>query len=250
LGSSCSSYKKIPYFVGLKDTTYKVVYQPARLTIHKGDQLSIFISCSDPVQAYIFNQPNYSQPSASGSSVTVSNNPIIGYLVNEDGVLLFPKMGSIKVLGMTYSQLQDTLQRRLSKYLKDPQVSIRLLNYRISVLGEVARPGVYPVPNNQVTLFEALGMAGDLTIYGRRDNVLLIRQSDSEGVAHYLDLQDKKLIQSAYYYLQPGDVIYVTPNKVKANSTDEVLQLLPIGLSILSTLVIFLAYIVPKITIK
>ncbi len=244
LSSSCTNYKKIPYFVGLKDTTFQVRNEPAHLLIQKGDQLSIFVSCSDPMDALIYNQPNFSMASPMGSSGSSSlNNPIIGYIVNGDGYIMFPKIGMIKVIGMKEIQLQDTLQRRLLPYLKDPQVSIRLLNYKVSVLGEVNHPGMFVIPYERITILEAIGMAGDLTINGRRDNVLLIRRSDSVGIVHYLNLQDKNIIQSPYYYLQPGDVIYVTPNRVKANTSDEVLQLLPIALSAISTLIVLLAYL-------
>lgn len=243
-GSSCTSYKKIPYFTGQRDTTYRITHYPERLVIHKGDQISIFVSCSDPTEALIFNQPNFASPNPStNTSGSTTNNPIVGYLVDQDGYILFPKIGLVKADGMSKLRLQDTLQKKLRPYLKDPQVSIRLLNYRISILGEVGRPGVYNISNEQVSLLEALGLAGDLTIYGRRDNVMLIRQTDSLNTIHYINMQDKNVLLSEYYYLQPGDVIYVTPNKVRANTTDEVLQLLPIGLSVLSTLIILVSYL-------
>ncbi len=221
---------------------------PGPHRIQKDDQLSIFISCSDPVDATIFNQPNFSLPSLQGGTTgSTVNNPVLGYLVDKDGYLFFPKIGKIKVLGFTKAELRDTLQKRLLMYIKDPQVSIRLINYRVTIIGEVARPGIYNITNDNVTLLEALGMAGDLTIYGRRDNVLLIRQNDSINLVHYLNMQDKNILQSEYFNLQPGDIVYVTPNKVRANSTDEFLQLLPIGLSILSTLIIFMSYILPRL---
>ncbi len=249
IASSCTSYKHIPYFVGLKDTTYKMKQHPSRIFIQKGDQLSIYVSCPDPIDALIFNQPNFSQPTPQSPSNYSINNPLVGYIVNQDGYILLPKIGLFKAVGMTKERLQDTLQNLLIPYLKEPQVSVRLLNYRISVLGEVGHPGIFIIPNEQVTILEAIGLAGDLSIYGRRDNVLLIRQNDSVGVVHYLNLQDKSILYSEYYYLQPGDVIYVTPNKVRANSTDETLQLLPIWLSILSTAIILVSYLGLKITI-
>jgi polysaccharide export outer membrane protein len=135
-------------------------------------------------------------------------------------------------------QAASQIQTRLKDYLKEPTVSLRNLNFRITVLGEVARPSLFNISNEQISLPEALGLAGDLTVYGRRDNVLVIREENGKRTSVRLDLTRRDVFQSPYYYLHPNDVVYVEPVKARVASVDRVYQITPIVLSALSFLAI------------
>ena len=144
------------------------------------------------------------------------------YLVSNDGTIDFPVLGQLQVGGLTKSEAENMVREKLKPYLKEtPIVTVRMANYKISVLGEVARPGTFTVSNEKVNVLEALAMAGDLTIWGMRDNVKLVRE-DAQGKREIaqLDLTKSDIITSPYYYLQQNDILYVTPNKVKAKNSD------------------------------
>jgi polysaccharide export outer membrane protein len=144
------------------------------------------------------------------------------YLVNNDGEIDFPVIGRLKVGGLTKNEAEDMIRGRLQDYLKEvPIVTVRMANYKISVLGEVTRPGSFTISNEKVNVLEALAMAGDMTIYGIRNEVKLIRE-DAEGrrSIYTLDLNKADIITSPYYYLQQNDILYVTPNKTKAKNSD------------------------------
>ena len=143
----------------------------------------------------------------------------MSYLVNIDGELNFPVLGKIKVEGFTNKEITDLLTKRLSDYIKNPVVNVRLINFKVSVLGEVGRPGTYPVTNERISIIEAISLARDLTIQGKRANVLLVREEHGKRVFVNIDLTNKKLFNSPYYYLAQNDVVYVAPNKAKMNAS-------------------------------
>jgi polysaccharide export outer membrane protein len=153
-----------------------------------------------------------------------------------------PILGSVKAAGLTKEQLKDNITQVIlsKKLLIDPIVDIRYLNYEVTVLGEVARPTVITVPSEKITLLKALGLAGDLTIYGKRDNVLLIREENGKKITRHIDLTSSDFFKSPYYYLQPNDVIYVQPNATKAAQASRSQQFLPIIFSALSVVAIVL----------
>jgi polysaccharide export outer membrane protein len=162
--------------------------------------------------------------------------------VGEDGKIKFPILGDIQAAGLTQKQLENNITKQLidKKLLFDPIVSSRFLNFRVTVLGEVNRPGVIISPSEQISILEAIGQAGDLTIYGVRDNVILIRQEGPEKLVKRLNLNNSKILQSPYFFLKSNDVIYVEPSKAKVASTDFTRQLLPIIFSGISVVVIVL----------
>jgi polysaccharide biosynthesis/export protein len=178
--------------------------------------------------------PNFSP------SLTQSSAP--GYLVDASGTIEFPLLGTVKIAGLTTSQARDTLINKLKFYLKEPTVNVRFLNYRISVMGEVLHPGVYVIPNETITLPEALSLAGDLTIFGKRENVLVIRDENGKKVFGRIDLNSREVFSSPYYYLHVSDLVYVEPNKGRVAQTDRTYQLLPVVLSALSFLSIIFIY--------
>jgi len=165
-------------------------------------------------------------------------------IVSAEGTIKFPVLGTIQAAGLTKIQLEQSIANSLTekKLLTDPIVNVRFLNFRVTVLGEVARPTTINVGNEKISILEALGLAGDLTIYGKRDNVLLIREDGPNKIIHRIDLNSEKILNSPYYYLKTNDVVYVEPNKTKVASTSRTQQLLPIILSGLSFIAIIVTY--------
>ena len=146
---------------------------------------------------------------------------VLGYLVDANGYIDFPLLGPIKAAGLTRLQLTDLIKDKLVKgdLLKDPIVTVQFLNFKISVIGEVTRPGSFSITGDRVTLLEALSMAGDLTIYGKRDRVAVIREKDGIRTIQYHDLRSSDIFESPYYYLQQNDIVYVEPNKAKSGQS-------------------------------
>ncbi len=240
LFASCVSSRKITYFENVQDSA--LIFSSAGLepVIQKKDIVSIAVTSLSNQASVLFNMPNQpatpTQPSVNNSYQTA------GYLVNEDGNIKFPMLGLIPAAGRTQKQLEDTITRLLieRKLLFDPIVTSRFLNFRITVLGEVNHPGVIYVPSEQISVLEALGEAGDLTIYGIRDNILLIRQVGGEKKLVRIDLTSSGLFQSPYYFLKSNDVLYVEANRAKIASSNLTEQRLPIVLSGLSLIIILL----------
>ena len=172
------------------------------------------------------------------------NSNSTGYLVNKEGIIDFPVLGKLPVKGLTINQLKDMLVLKLDQYLKNPIVNARLLNYKITVLGEVNKPSSYTLQSERVSVMDAIGLAGDLTIYGKRENVLLVREENGQRNFIRLNLNSSKIFQSPYYYLKQNDVLYIEPNKSKIASSD---ALTIRNLSILSTIATVLVVIVSRI---
>lgn len=240
--SSCVNTKQAIYFDGVQTEQFTTKGIPHPLPIIRpNDLLSISVSSPNPDASLPFNAPNITSTHA--SSTTGTTVQASGYLVNPDGNIQFPFLGKIKAEGLTKLELQDEIRHQLASkgLLIDPIVSVRYLNYKVSVLGEVARPSVFTIPNERVSMLEAIGLAGDLTIYAQRDNVLLIRELDN-GKRHTtrIDLTSQDILSSPDYYLLPNDIIYIEPNKSKVASTSRVYQWLPIALSAMSLAVIAL----------
>jgi len=234
---SCVDMKKVTYFNNLQDGDIESSEALVPL-IHKNDILSVSVSSLNPEASAIFNAPNL-LPNSSANIVGASSQ-LVGYLVNENGDILFPILGRVHAEGLSTKQVSENLAKLLTdkKLLVDPIVSTRITNFKVTVLGEVGHPGVIPVPNEQITLMEALGFAGDLTIFGRRDNVLLIREGKGKKIIKHIDLNAKDILSSPFYYMKANDVLYVEPTKDKARSVDNTRQLVPIAFAALSFLVV------------
>jgi len=254
LSVSCVNTKKIVYFNNVQDTTLKSTDVNIESVIQKNDLLNITVSSLNPEASLVFNLPNQA---ASVSSLSVATNPNgmsgssggnmqqpMGYLVSAEGTIKFPVLGTIQAAGLTKKQLEQSITNSLTekKLLTDPIVNIRFLNFRVTVLGEVARPTTINVGNEKISVLEALGLAGDMTIYGKRDNVLLIREEGPNKIIHRLNLNSEKILNSPYYYLKTNDVVYVEPNNSKVASTSRTQQLLPIILSGLSFIAVIVTY--------
>jgi polysaccharide export outer membrane protein len=232
--TSCSDTKKLVYFDGVQDASLKIQEQNPIPVIQANDLLSIIISSLNPEASAIFNAPNESTPTTNQATGGGNNTVTVGYLVNRNGDIQFPILGQLHVEGMNKEQLTKYITQQLmdKKLLVDPIVTIRHLNYRVSVLGEVSRPGIYTAPNEKFTILEALGMAGDMTMYGKKENVLLIRETGKdEKITKRLNLNSQEILTSPFYYLRSNDVIYVEPTKDKV-ARERNMVLLPIIISL------------------
>ena len=186
------------------------------------DLLTITVNTTDPEAAAPFNLTVQTPANVSRSTSLTSQATLQQYLVSNEGTIEFPVLGLLHISGLTKSEAENLICEKLGDYLKEtPIVTVRMTNYKISVLGEVANPGMFTINNEKVNIFEALALAGDLTIWGMRDNVKLIRE-DADGKRHIitLNLNKSNILTSPYYYLQQNDIIYVTPNKVKAMNSE------------------------------
>src|SRR5690242_5251710 len=217
--SSCVDTKKVTYFNDVQDSARLVSPSTLEPVIQKKDILSISVSSLSNEATIIFNTPNL--PITPNASANLNAPQTAGYLVGEDGNIKFPVLGDIPAAGLTQKQLEINITQQLidKKLLFAPIVSSRFLNFRVTVLGEVNHPGVITAPSEQISILEAIGQAGDLTIYGLRDNVMLIRQVGPDKIVKRLNLNSSKILQSPYYFLKSNDVIYVEPGKTKIAST-------------------------------
>ena len=222
---SCSSTKKIKYFQDIPDSGQlknipSAIY--AAPTIQVDDILTILVETVDPQATASINLGNVPLQTASvGGASSLTQQPLSGYLVNKDGYVEVPVLGRMKLSGYTTNEARDLVLKEALKYYKDPTVIVRYANFKISVTGEVTRPGSYIVPSEKVSVLDAIALAGDLTIFGKRDNVLLIREnSDGTTTPCRINLQKSSIISSPFYYLKQNDIIYVEPGKGKAAAND------------------------------
>lgn len=217
---SCKSYKDITYVQGLASGDTISLAEKYVTTINTNDALLITVSAANPEAVAAYNPPvaNALRP---GETQLSSNPRLQNYLVDAEGYIDFPSLGRIRVAGLTRSQLEQYIKKELESYVDDPIVKVHLLTNNITVLGEVNSPGTYGIPNERLSLLEALGYAKDLTIYGRRDNILITREAaDGKLVSMRVDLTSPDVFSSPGFYLQKGDVVYVEPNEYrKSNSS-------------------------------
>ena len=224
LFASCKSYKKVPYLQDA-ETVQQAVQQENLYDakIMPKDLLTIVVSCTSPELAVPFTLTVATPASAAGNNLLLTTQPVLQpYLVDNEGKINFPVLGELKVGGLTKREAEQLIIDKLKPYIKEtPIVMVRMVNYKISVLGEVTRPGTFTISNEKVNLLEALAMAGDMTVWGVRDNVKLIREgADGKQEIVTLDLNKAETILSPYYWLQQNDIVYVTPNKAKSRNSD------------------------------
>lgn len=221
----CTTSTAANYMEDIKQVALRAGQENAIYTIQPGDQLVITVSAKDEDVAKPFNQ-NYSSSELSQLSVGNNNMPTKGqvnvtgptYIVDSKGNIDFPQLGTITTMGKTTEDLRDELKSKLTRYIKDPYVSVKNTNFKIVVLGEVNKPGHYMVADGKaVTVLEALGLAGDLTVYGQRNNVVVRREVDGQVSVETLDLTKADFMNSPYFYLKQNDMVYVAANKTKQN---------------------------------
>jgi polysaccharide export outer membrane protein len=232
---SCTSAQKLVYFSGSNKSFIAATNIPVEPPIQKNDLLSISVNSLNAEASLLFNGPNISA-TAINSVTNIGSSQPSGYLVNPRGEIVFPIIGVIKVAGITKTELATMLTKQLEdrKLLVDPIVTIRHLNFRVSVLGEVTNPGVFTVPNEKLSLLEALGLAGDITIYGKKDNVLIIREDENANkTMNRINMNTDSVFTSPFYYLRSNDIIYVEPSENRVMK-ERYTQLIPIAFGMLS----------------
>jgi len=212
---SCASKKDIVLFQG--ESLEAIPLQNYTATLKANDLLLINVSALDMESVLPFNLPTVAYSSIPGSASGQQKQQ--DYLIGVDGTISFPVLGTISLAGKTKAAAVVLLQEKLKAYVKNPMVTIRIVNYQVSVLGEVNSPGVFSIVNERVSVLEAIGLAGDLSIHGQRKNVLLIRETAGEKRFTRLDLTATDFISSHNFYLQQNDVLYVSPNKAKVNAS-------------------------------
>lgn len=202
--ASCVSRKEIVYFQNLPEEIAQLDSVQSNFKIKPNDILSITVTAYDPSAVQPFNLVLESR-----GGVLAQNQ---GYLTSADGYINFPVLGKVKAAGLSRAELAKYLTEEISQYILDPIVTINVLNFKVSILGAVNRPGTYSVQGERLTLPEALSLAGDLSVYGKRDNILILRETNGKKDYAYLDMRDAKIMESDYFYLQQNDLVYIEPN--------------------------------------
>ena len=216
--ASCSAPKEVLYLQDIASIKEENIDKNYEVIIHKDDLLAILVNSKDPELALPFNMPVVTYQIG---AQTTAQQRLLGYLVDQNGDIDFPILGKIHVEGLTRMQVTELIKQKLMSedLIKDPIVTVQFLNFKVSVMGEVTRPGTFDISGDRITLLEALSMAGDLTIYGRRDRIAVIREKDGKRRILYHDLRSSDIFQSPCYYLQQNDIVYVEPNKAKTGQS-------------------------------
>jgi len=240
--SSCGTTKGLILIRGPFDTAKLSVINPGEPIIRKGDILSIIVYSDNPDATKIYNQSlittsNNSVIASSGVTQGIGGSPAApGYQVDAEGYIVFQGLGKIYVNGLTKAALKDTLDARLSPFLLHPYYSIRFLNYKFTMMGEVTHPGIITIPGERINILEAIALAGDLTVYANRDSVFIIREHNNKRDFAWLNLTKPEIMASPYFYIQQNDILIVEPTKKKSIANDVVTtRNISIGLAIVST---------------
>jgi polysaccharide export outer membrane protein len=217
--TSCYTTKKSVYFTDLPDSTVvkKIELAPFKEPLIQSDDiLSITIQTVDPAVTITLNQlPSSTITSSSGLPI------LSGYLVSKNGDVELPIIGAVKVTGLTTVLASDLIMQTASKYFKEPTVQVRFANYKINVLGEVGHPGAYILPNEKVTIIDAISLAGDLTVYSRKENVLVVRDNNGHKEYARLNMNSSDVFKSPFFYLKQNDLIYIEANKAKISGAND-----------------------------
>ena len=221
IASACSTHKKIVYFqdgiISSPESGVNTsIYSP---TFKADDLLSIVISGDSPEAVIPFNPPLSNSLLTSNSGYISGNIEKSGYLIDSIGNIYMPIIGEIQIKGLTRNEAVFLIKEKLKKYINNPIVNIQILNFKVSVIGDVRRPGTYKIPNERITLLEIIGLSGDLNITGNRKNVLVIRDIDGVKEEFRIDLTTSDLFNSNAYYLEQNDVVYIEPNNAARNNS-------------------------------
>lgn len=241
LTSSCVSNKKIAYFQDIQTVNQAKLENAAAFTeptIQPDDILSINIFTLNPQSGAIINQAA-STPTLGSNTNTNLATQSTGFLVDKNGEIELSLIGKLKVAGLTTYQARELIREKSSEVYKQPNVQLRFANFKVSVLGEVNAPSAYTLPNEKVSILDALSLAGDLTIYGKRENVLIIRDNNGKKEFARLDLNSSNIFSSPFYYLKQNDVVYVEPNKRKVSASNSAqIQTIGVIASVISVIVL------------
>jgi polysaccharide export outer membrane protein len=242
--SACGSTRNLVYFSDLNSASKftEEIKNKVEPKIQPDDQLSIVVTSLNPESNMLFNSGVMPSTNASAVGGTSTSHANEGYLVDKNGFINFPVLGKVELAGLTKEQATTKMTAEITKNIKNPIVNIRFLNFRITVIGEVNRPSTFIVPSERINVLEAIGLAGDLTPYGKRENILIIREQNGVRTATRVDLASKNILNSPDFYLQQNDVLYIEPAKIKAlqgGTGTFYLSLATASVSILSLLVVF-----------
>lgn len=242
LTTSCVSNKKIAYFQDIQSIKQAKLDSAAIFTepvIQSDDILSINIFTLNPQSGAIVNQAASNTVLGGGANTAVAAQQVSGFLVDRNGDVELSLIGKVKVAGLTTYQARELIREKAAAVYKEPNVQLRFANFKVSVLGEVNSPSAYTLPNEKVSILDALSLAGDLTIYGRRDNILIVRDNNGKKEFVRLDLNSSKVFNSPFYYLKQNDVVYVEPNKRKVSASNSAqVQTIGVIASVISVIVL------------
>jgi len=219
---SCKTPKDIVYFQESKDLEIVPLKQVFVPTFKVDDIISVFVSASDMDAARPFNLMQGASIGDDGATTSSSGGSNVEptYLIDQEGNIEFPVIGKLKIFGLTRIEVKELIREKLKAFINDPIITVRLKNFKITVLGEVRNPGSFTIPNDRITVIEALGLAGDMTIRGKRTNIVVIKENKGENIYHRLDLTSKNIFDSPAYFLAQNDVLYVEPNKAQVKSSN------------------------------
>ena len=236
--SSCASNKKIIYLneAAAGTTSSLVEYQNK---LQPDDNLIITVTADEPTLAAPFNLMYVNSQTSQLTNIN-SSDALTSYLIDQNGEIDFAGIGKVKLSGLTRIEAENKIKELVSREIVDPVINLRLINFKVSVMGEVLRPGTIRIVGDRVTILEALSLAGDMTIYGKREDIMVIREANGAKTVNYVDITDKDIINSPFYYLDQNDLIYVKPNKTRVNSS-VIGPNLTVGISALSLVVTIIA---------
>lgn len=238
--NACVPQKKLIYFQQKADSTATVPYDSTFIAvIHSNDIVNVYVTSLNIEASKYFNYSD--RPDGMGTNNLANPGPN-GYLVDAFGFIQMPLIGSVKVAGLSSSAARDTIIRKLEKYIENPTVKLNIQNFRVTILGEVGRPGVYYISTEKMTVTDALAMAGDLTYYAKRDNIMIIREENGKKTFGFIDITDRNFLSSKYYNLHSNDIIYLEPFKSKKFQLDNWYRILPIVLSTVSVAIVIFQY--------
>lgn len=249
---SCRQQRDIAYVKDATRDSVTTIDGEFSKGIQANDILYIYVESQTPQATVPFNQETNKVAVHNGTVMNPGSSAVQGYLVNQDGDITFPVLGKIRVLGLTHAELARSIEQRLKDegHVLDPVVTVNLMNFRVCVLGDVARPGQLIVKGERLTIFEALSIVGDLQISGQRENVTVIREENGRRIIGTINLASKDVFSSPYYFLHQNDVVYVEPNMRKKRNADRdpiIMTYISSGLSVLSTLAsMYYYYILTK----
>ena len=241
--SGCTSSKKILYFQNIDDAELKPLTTEYEAVIKKDDRLTIVVSGPDKLVCAPYNLTLSEMSSTGGGYSSNPEQSTLSYLVDPNGDIEFPILGKIHVEGMTRNDLVNYLTEEIGKDVKEPIVYVSFRNYKITVLGEVRSPGTYTIDSEKINILQALGRAGDLNLTAKRENILLLREENGVVTHHRIDLRDKDILESPYFYLQQTDVIYVSPSATRVATATTATGIWSVILSSLTTLITIIAFL-------
>jgi polysaccharide export outer membrane protein len=239
LATGCAPRRDLVYFSNLAKQTSEEKLPSQEVKIQQNDLLSVSINSLNQESNVLF-AVNTKTPSAE------NNYKIEGYRVNKEGMINLPVVGNVRLEGLSIEQAQNTISRELDKYVKKPVVDIQLVNFKVTVIGEVNRPSNFTVQGDNINLLQALGLAGDMTVYGKRDNVLVIREQNGQRVMKRLNLNNQDVMNSPFFFLKQNDIVYVEPDKSKANEYSTNTRVMPLVIASISAVAVLITAVLNK----